>query len=355
MIEIRKGKDSDKEAILALIEQTFGTEQADLTARRWHWQWHEDPRLDGPGYRGVVAVWKDRIIANLACIPAGLHISGEPVEAHWCVDVLTNWGAVRRALREAKRNKADLKTDLSRGIAAALLDHPSAGPIQLAKHIADPMKAICLRIGYEDLAHSGNYSRRLSFKQSLQASIGSIPGAVVAIGADLPFARVPRPKLRVESLDGPFDARFNRLWERVKRDYGAIGLRNAATLNWRYRAHPDASYSALVIPEADEIRGYLVFSTYRHGPRLRAGIVDFLAHPDDKRAIDDLLAAAMRTARKEGADRIGCFVTGTSIEGAVRRRGFRPRLKKSKQPQPLISRRLPVPDLYATNGDGDGG
>lgn len=355
MIEIRPGKDSDKDAILALIEQTFGTEQAELTARRWHWQWHEDPRLGRPGFRGVVAVWQDQVIANLACIPAGLHIAGEPVEAHWCIDVLTNWGLVRKALREAKRNKADLKTDLARGIAAALLDHPSAGPIQLAKHIADPMKAICLRIGYEDLPHSGNYSRRLSFKQSLQASIGSIPGAVVAIGADLPFARIRRPKLPVEALDEPFDSRFDRLWERVKRDYSAITLRDAATLNWRYRAHPATRYSALVIPDGDEIRGYLVFSLYRHGPRLRAGIVDLLAQPDDKRAIDDLLAATLRAARKEGADRISCFVTGTIIEGAVRRLGFRPRLKKSKQPQPLISRRLPVPGLYATNGDGDGG
>jgi hypothetical protein len=355
VIEIRPGRDSDKDAILALIKQTFGAEQAELTGRRWQWQWHQDPRLEQPGYRGVVAVWQDQVIANLACIPAGLHIAGEPVEAHWCVDVLTNWGSVRRALREAKHSKADLKADLSRGIAAALLDHPTAGPIQLAKHIADPMKAICLRIGYEDLAHSGNYSRRLSFKQSLQASLGSIPGALVAMGADLPFAGIRRPKLQVESLDGPFDDRFDRLWARVKRDYSAITLRDAATLNWRYRAHPDTSYSALVIPDADEIRGYILFSSYSHGPRLRAGIVDLLADPDDKRAIEDLLAAAMRTARKEGADRIGCFVTGTSIEGAVRRLGFRPRLKKSKQPQPLISRRLPVPDLYATNGDGDGG
>lgn len=355
MIEVRPGTDADKDAVLGLVEQTFGAQQAGLAARRWQWQWQADPRLGRPGYRGVVAVWNDRVIANLACIPAGLHIAGEPVEAHWCVDVLTNWGLMRQALRELKRNRTELKADFPRGVAAALLDHPSAGPIQLAKHIADPMKAITMRIGFEELAHSGNYSRRLSFRPSLQASVGSALGTLVAAGADLPLAWVPRPKLPIEILDAPFDARFDRLWKRVKRDYTAITLRNAATLNWRYRTHPDTSYSVLAIPDAGEIRGYLVLSTFRRGPRLRAGIVDLLTRPGDDPAIDDLIAAALRTARKEGADRIGCFVTGTPIETAVRRLGFRPRLKKSKRPQPLISRRLPVPDLYATGGDGDGG
>ena len=355
MINIRPGIDDDKEGILALVAQVFGEEQAERAAKRWHWQWHADPRLPSAGYRGVVAVWRDQVIANLACIPAGLYIEGEPVEAHWCVDVLTHWGLTRQALREYKRNRGDAGADLSRGIAAALLDHPSAGPIQLAKHIADPMKTIALRIGFEELPHSGNFSRRLSFRQSLRASVGTLPGTLISAVADLAVARIPRPKLAVERLDGPFGEQFDRFWSRVKGSYTAIALRDSATLNWRYRAHPDTNYIALVVAGNDEIRGYLVLSTYNRGPRLRADIVDLLAMPDDGRAIDDLVATALRVARGEGADRIGCFASGIPISTRIGRLGFEPRLKKSKKTQPLITRRLPVGDIYATAGDGDGG
>lgn len=355
MINIRPGMDEDKEGILALVAQVFGKEQAERAAKRWHWQWHADPRLESPGYRGVVAVWQDQVIANLACIPAGLYIEGEPVEAYWCVDVLTHWGLTRQALREYKRNRDAAGADLSRGIAAALLDHPSAGPIQLAKHIADPMKTIALRIGFKELPHSGNFSRRLSFRQSLRASVGALPGTLIAAVADLAVARIPRAKLAVERFDGPFGAQFDQFWSRIKGSYTAIALRDAATLNWRYHAHPDTRYIILVVPDNSEIRGYLVLSTFPRGPRLRADIVDLVTMPDDGRAIDDLVTTALRVARAEGADRIGCFATGIPLGTRIRRLGFEPRLKKSKKPQPLITRRLPVEDVYATAGDGDGG
>lgn len=356
MIDVRPARDTDKDQILALVEQVFGQEQATRLANRWHWQWHEDPRLQPPGYRGVVAVWRGQVIANLTCIPAGLYINGNPVDAHWCVDVLTHWGLTRQALREQRRSPSDQGADLSRGIAAAMFDHPHAGPIQLAKHIADPMKAICLRIGFTELAHSGSFSRRLSYRQALQGPLGSRLGWLVSAALDLPLLAMARPELPVAVFEGPFDARFDRFWDRVRHDYDAIARRDARVLNWRYNAHPDTRYIALTIVEAGEIRGYLVFSIYRHRGRRRAKVVDLVAGRDDEPAIQSLLAAAMKTARKEGADRIGAVVTGEMLERVVGRLGFHARLKKrSKQRQPLISRRLPVPGLYATAGDGDGG
>jgi len=355
MINIRPGTDEDKDGILAIVEQVFGKGQAERVAKNWHWQWHVDPRLEMPGYRGVVAVWRDQIIASLSCIPAGLYIDGKPVEAYWCVDVLTHWGLTRQALREYKRSNDVAGADLSRGIAAALLDHPSAGPIQLAKHIAASMKVITLRIGFEEVPHSGSFSRRLSYQPSLQATFGATLGSILSAAANLSLARIPQSKLPVETFCGPFDARFDRHWSEVKSSYAAITLRDAAMLNWRYRAHPDTKYITLVIPQENEIRGYLVLSIWYSGPRLRAAVVDLLTWPDDSNAIEALLAAALRVARNEGASRIGCFVTGVLVEAHVKRLGFEPKLKKSNKAQPLITRGLPVEGVYITDGDGDGG
>jgi hypothetical protein len=217
------------------------------------------------------------------------------------------------------------------------------------------MKAILLRIGFRELPHSGNFSRRVSLRQSLAGSLGVALGGMVAVAADLPYAAIRRPSAAVEPLEGPFDDRFDRLWQRVMPRYGAVGLRDAETLNWRYRAHPDTGYRTLFVADAGEIRGYLVLCTYWHGARLRARIVDILADPEDHRVMLDLMAAGLRLARGAGADRVGCFVTGATLEAAVQRLGFRPRLKKSKEPQPLMFRGLSAPDLHATAGDGDGG
>ncbi len=103
MIEIRPGTDADRPQILARMAEVFGPEPAARAERLWDWQWHQDPRLPTPGYRGVVAEWRGQIIGNLATIPAGLHLGGEPVRAHWCVEVLTHWGLMRQALREQRR------------------------------------------------------------------------------------------------------------------------------------------------------------------------------------------------------------------------------------------------------------
>ena len=149
MIDIRPGTDADRPQIVARIARGLRPEPAAQRADGlWDWQWHQDPRLPTPGYRGIVAEWRGQIIGTLSTIPAGLHIGGEPVTAHWCVDVLVHWGLMRQALKDHKRSAPAGAPDLSRGIAAALLDHPAAGPIQLAKHISDPMMAIIERIGF---------------------------------------------------------------------------------------------------------------------------------------------------------------------------------------------------------------
>ena len=357
MIEIRPGSDADRPQILERIEEVFGAEPARRAERLWGWQWEQDPRLTAPGYRGIVAEWAGQLIGNLSTIPAGLHIGGQPVQAWWTVDALVHWGLTRRALRAHKRAASAGGPDLSRGIAAALFDHPDAGPIQLAKHISDPMMAILERIAFQPQPDTASMHRRVSTRHLLGRALGTIMGDLAGAVADLTLPRIPRSMLPIEPLEGPFDPRFDALWDSVKAGYPAICRRDSAVLDWRYHRHPDGDYSVLTLDAAQGLRGYCVIKTFDRGRRRRGKIVDLLTASGDHAGRQALLAGALEELRLRRVERVECFACGAGQMRALLSAGFTPRLTKTQRPQPLMTRRLPeaAEGLHVTQGDGDGG
>jgi hypothetical protein len=357
MIEIRPGTDSDRPQILARLEEVFGTGPARRAERLWDWQWHQDPRLPSPGYRGVVAEWRGQLIGNLGTIPAGLHIAGEPVQAWWFVDMLVHWGLMRKALREHRRAPGHESSDLSKGIAAALFDHPAAGPIQMGKHISDSMMTIGERLGFLIQPETGVLHRRVSTRHRLGRILGPSLGNLLGGAVDLALGPLPRLELPVRVHAGPFDSRFDRLWEALKGAYPAICRRDARVLDWRYRRHPDGDYTALTLESPHDLRGYGVIKIFEREGRRRGKIVDLLTSPNDTQAMQSLLVEALREMRRQGVERAECFQTGARPGETFTRLGFRPRLSKTGRPQPLMTRHLPAEaqGIYVTQGDGDGG
>ena len=357
MIEIRPGTDADRPQIIARLAEVFGAESAARVDRLWDWQWHLDPRLPTPGYRGIVAEWRGQIIGNLGTIPAGLHIGGQPVTAHWCVDMLVHWGLMRKALKERRRQDPTTEPDLSRGLAAVLFDHPEAGPVLLGKHISDDMMTISERIGFSVMVGSGSMHRRVSLRHGLGRTLGRPLGGLIGAVADLGLPLGARPQLPMEVLPGGFDERFDRLWEDVKGLYPALCLRNARTLEWRYRLHPDAGYRVITTGEGARLRGYVILRSHDKGRRRWAKIVDLLTAPGDAEAVRALLGAALRTLRAWRVERVETFACGYGIADLYASMGFSPRLTKSGGAQPLMCRALPADaaGLYVTQGDGDGG
>jgi len=351
MIDIRGATDGDKDRILALMEVVLGPAEATRAERRWHWQWQQDPRLAQPGYQGVVAVWKDRLIASLSCIPAGLYIRTKPICACWSVDNLVHWGLARNALHNARRNGGNTReSGLDNRIALAMLDHPVAGRIQLAKHVTGKVTTLGSRVGYRALNDTGRWSRQLSAVGPLRRSLGRPLGFLVGAAADLALPRPPPPKLEAIPFEGDFDERFERLWTQALEEYPAITRRDPVTLNWRYRQHPDTRYTTLVLEEKDQIRGYLIYSRLAKSDRLHGTIVDLLVRRGDTEAVQSLLATALRRLRRARAERVDYFAVGALLKPVLQDLGFR----SSTNVYPVWERGLPHVELYATDGDGDG-
>lgn len=357
MIEIRPGTDADRPQIITRLAEVFGPEPAARVDCLWDWQWHQDPRLPTPGYRGIVAAWRGKVIGTMATIPAGLHIGGEPVTAYWCVDCLVDPGLARQALREHRQQSTASGSDLSQGIGPALLDHPAAGPIQLVKHISEPGMRLLERTGFTAIPGSGSMHRRVSLRHTLRRGLGRPLGGLIGAVANLGLPLGPEPRLPLEVHAGSFDGRFDRLWEGVRGHYPAICLRDARTLDWRYRLHPEGNYRVIITGDGSYLRGYLVLLSYEKGRRRWAKIVDLLTAPGDTEAARALLGGALRTLREWRAERVETFVCGFGVADLFVSMGFTPRLTKSGGTQPLMFRApLPVaPGLYVTQGDGDGG
>ena len=357
MISIRSASDADRPQILARIAEVFGREHAARLDRLWEWRWRLDPRLPTPGYRGVVAERQGEIVGTLTTLPAGLFIGGGPVEAHWCVDCLVHPDLRRRLLAERVRQGQSPASDSQRDIAAALLDHPAAGPIQLVKHISPPGLRLLERAGFSGVPDSGSLHRRVSLRHTLTSALGRPLGSPLGAVVDLALPVGPRPRLPIEVLSGGFDARFDRLWDEVRERYTAIGRRDARTLEWRYRQHPDSDYRVVVTRDGSRLRGYLVLLAYGKGRRRWAKIVDLLTAPGDTEAIRALTSGALRLLRDWRAERVESFACGEGIAAELAGLGFVPRLARSGRAVPLMARALPTAaaGLYATQGDGDGG
>jgi hypothetical protein len=355
MFVIRPGRDSDKPQILELIKDVFDEHQASRAEKHWQWQWHEDPRLEHPGYNGVVAEWNGRIIGSLSSIPSGLHIDGQPVPAHWHTDNIVHWGNLRRALRELKRSGGGEGPDLTNGVSAAMINFAAAPHYgQFGKHLTPGSEVACFKLGFVPVKDSGSWSRIVSFRPLLAEYAGKLLGLLLGSLADVVLPGIPKPAMDVQVLEGDFDGRFDVLWEAAKTAYPAITRRDSAVLNWRYRRHPEQAYSVLTTDGPNGLAGYLVYASFTRHRQRRAHIVDILADKDNTAARAALIAAALRRMKAEGVHKVECYATSPVLTANLKALGFSQRVHKGKS-QGTLTRLRPETEYYFTRGDGDGG
>lgn len=354
--EIRKARETDRPEIIGLIRDVFGDEAANRANARWAWQWHADPKLEGRGYQGMVAVWEGELIASMATIPSGLYVDGKPLpDAVWFADALAHWSRVRKALRALRKSgPTDESIDLSQGLVGAILNHPECPRHHLGKHLTDPMLVVAYKVGTIDQPGTGSWARTVSLKALLARYLGRPLGWLLGTVADLFLPSIPRAQQPVETLEGPFDPRFDHLFQDALACHRAITRRDAAVLNWRYRKNPDTDYEVLTLSKGELLQGYLVIGRFERHGQPRAHVLDLLVRGDDPQLLECLLAESLRRLRREGVTRFECYTGSSAVQGVLENLGFRQRLHRG-QVMPTVVRRIEVPELYVTRGDGDGG
>jgi len=120
-------------------------------------------------------------------------------------------------------------------------------------------------------------------------------------------------------------AAFDDLWERLRRQYEALVVRDRAWVNYRYVGVPGCDYRLFMAQRSGRAAGYLAYRLTEgdHGP---AGwILDIFTAPDDQGVRAGLLLAAVSALLEAGASSARILLPPeTTLYDQLRQAGFSP-------------------------------
>jgi GNAT superfamily N-acetyltransferase len=304
-MDIERFRPDDRRQIEALYRRVFGADMAEANRLRWDWQYRRNPNVPPAGPLIWVAREAGTIVGQYATMPVKLSVKGREIDAAWGMDVMVAPERQRQGLGDMLFRTWDRNVGASLGLGLSESSYrlfqkmrwPDVGPVPC---LVKPL------------------SRRALRRPTWPVGLNRFVSAVT-----LPWIRLVA---RSRPLEGEvrtirqFDQRFTDLWERVKHKFGLAVRRDAPYLNWKYIQAPHVRYTIAALEQDGAAAGYAV---YRHvqEPRGRVTLlVDFLADPDDPKAILTLLRWVDREARAADSDKIRTFAMHD---------GFRKMLKKS--------------------------
>lgn len=178
---------------------------------------------------------------------------------------------------------------------------------------------VCSRAGYETFGTLRRWTKPLRAEYALRRHLGATSARFVSRLVD--FFTWLRSG---DALTGPegeicsdFDARFDELWQIAAQQFQLVGERNAAFLNWRFRAAPNEGYRTFCLAERGRLLGYLVFQRRED----QVSVADFLFRTPQ--SIRPLLRAFSRAMRRQGVATITISYIGPeAVAHALRDAGF---------------------------------
>ena len=302
---VDKYRPEDRSEIDALFRRVFGEELAEGSAKRWDWQYRQNPNASEPQI--WIARDEGRIVGQYATMPVRLHVNGEEIDASWGMDVMVAPERQRQGLGEILFNTWDRHTGASLGMGLSVGSHklfrklkwPDVGPVPCLVKPTSPR----------------------AFKK---AGWPAPVNALLALMAR-PILALARSKNSIDAgirTVRDFDERFTDLWERVAPKFAFAVRRDAAYLQWKYIALPHIRYEIIALDRGATIGGYAVFRHLNEPKGRVTALVDLFADPDDRDAIVALLNAVEHEARGARSDRIRAFVMNAAFRATMRAQGY---------------------------------
>lgn len=292
-----------------------------------------------------------KLVGLVSIFPRNLFVGGRKVRSVICGDFIVLKG--HRTLGPALFLQKEAMLEARRSGSELIYGFPN-----------DKSEPILRRLGYDILERIVTMTKvlrseyllkdkiRLMFASRLLSEIIDTP---MEIFSESVFER----KLRKYSFeaDASFDARIDRLWERISAQFSLIGERSASYLHWRFREVPHCSYRLFTMasPGTSEVLGYIVYSQ----GEARTQIVDF-AYAGNLGVFDALFAGFSKYQRSRGTHSIAINVAGSPpLVHRFRRHGYHVRgsgrtiltFDPSDNPFPMDTVKSGC--WYLTEGDSD--
>ena len=305
MADIERFTPDDRRGIEQLHRRTLGNEAAERLRLRWDWARRNPATGVEPPY------WVVRegptLIAASPLMPVRVTIAGTEVAGTWSSDPLVVAERQRQGLGGGLLRAWDRGTGIALGAALSpatrgRLDEmrwPKAQPLPC---LVKPLSRRALRIA--------------TWPVMINRLVSAITLPIVHV-----VSRTQPLKEEVEVVRR-FDARVDRLWERLANRFALAVRRDARYLNWKYVEPPHVRYTSALLRRGDDVDGYVVYRHFREPQGRVTQIVDLLADPSDERGIKTLARWVDREARMDDSDKIRCHVTNAAFRRVLRRSGY---------------------------------
>ena len=305
MADIERYTPDDRRGIEQLYRRTFGTEASDRLRLRWDWT-RRNPAVGlEPPY------WVVRegptLIAASPLMPVTVVISGNEVAGTWSGDPLVVAERQRQGLGGALLRAWDRGTGVALGAGLSKATRLRLDELRWPKAV--PLSCLVKPI-----------SRRALRRPTWPVAINRLVSALA-----LPLVRVvsrAQPLKEEVEVVRRFDARVDKLWERLAGRFTLAVRRDARYLNWKYIEPPHVRYTVALLKRGDDIDGYAVYRHLREPQGRVTQIVDLLADPSDERGLKTLIRWIDREARMADSDKIRCYATHASLRRVLRRSGY---------------------------------
>jgi GNAT superfamily N-acetyltransferase len=317
--KVRDGGEGDAERILSLRKLVFGDQEKDkLDPKFWKWEF-----LAGPDGKAFLYLAEDgeRLAGHFADIPRCFSLRGEVVRGTLSLDLMVHPDYRRKGIFAEMGQYAARRVKAEKGLfmtAFPIRRETIGGLLKIGWEVVGPLPVLVYPLRFGGIVNRYLHSSPLS----------SLVGGIARLGYRLLWEHRGKETPQgieleeVTQLDGSFD----RFWERAKRLYPVMGIRDRAFLNWRYFLNPTRKYTLYRAREKGEMTGYLILRKVTLLQFNSSVIVDLLAL--DEKTMKGLVTRGIEQGLREGADLLGCMIPkGHPYHRMLRDLGFLPSFK----------------------------
>lgn len=296
---IRTYQPGDEARILEAFNRCFAAVDPTFTPRTleaWRWQYLENPA----GHRIYLAVTEDgAVISQYAGIPQRMRLDGAPAIFTQAVDSMTD-PRFRRGLKKP-------------GF-FVLTGYPFAENFGGPPPERDP---VMWGLPVPPAWRIGKAYLQYQLIRNVNQLVFALPGEPARLGAESALT------IDGGAVDAGLPEGIEGLFERFAAERLAVGLRDRAYLEWRYRRKPGHGYRFLTARRGAELVGALIWRDGHFDLQRAANIAEFLVAPGDLAAGDALLRELAREATALGLPRLQALFPDTAPEWlAFQQRGF---------------------------------
>lgn len=312
---IRMYNDGEENEINSLFNSVFNEKRS---LNEWIWKFKENPLSEINLIS--VAELHGRIVGQYACLPCLFKYGDMVVKVSLVVDnfVLQEFRGGSKGILW-KMFRKDCEVSVNENVAYGM-GFPNREHYIIGKRF----------LKYSDFGSIPVLFKSLNWRLPIERRFPWLPPFIInaaGIFSNLGYKQLVKIRdskkpevLQVRPVDS-FSEKFDAFWEKVKGQYGIIGVRDRRYLDWRYRK-PGEKYEIFVSEIAGEMVGYMVLKIRREDKHIVGYIIDILVDKQVE-AGSALIKQALLRFLSEKVDYIRCWMMqDKKLYGTLRNYGF---------------------------------